>query len=323
MGVYNYHGSSVGNVAYDYGAALLNEAYDVAGNALFDHGAVIVNPDASSGTDSGMSLTIDGTSSDYVLREMVDFLSDDPNLQSFAYDRDSGLYYKFNASRTVKVYGTAMQLVNTITLPTDAGHNNDACIIDGITYFPNLNTSDIVTWNIANNTVSSIGIAGIAQPTSGSERRVDALCETEPGSGQLYLACRDVAQAGDIYHLDTDKLSVYRYTLQTGRAELMGEWPWDCVFIQGCVAHEGILYIACNTQTTGSASNYAGITVKAIRTDTWTELLPLLSPGLYEPEGMDVIPVGKGYELMMGVGHYLTLCKATRFTPPYALRARV
>lgn len=319
MGVYNYHGSSVSNVAYDYAATLLNEAYDVAGNPLFDHGTVIINPDASSGTDSGMRLTIDGTSTDYVLREMVDFFSDDPNLQSFAYDRDSGLYYKFNGGRTVKVYSAAMQLVNTITLPTDAGHNNDACIIDGITYFPNLNTNDIVTWNIANNAVSSISITGIPQPTSGSERRVDALCETEPGSGQLYLACRDVAQAGDIYHLDTDKLSVYRYTLQTGRAELMGELPWDCVFIQGCVAHDGVLYIACNTQTTGAANNYTGITVKAIRTDTWAQLDPLICAGNFEPEGMDIIPAGNGFELMMGIAHWSNMCKATRFTPPYAL----
>ena len=324
MSIYNLSGENLNDIGYDVTGALLSQAYDIEANELFDGSQYNLNiiPDESSGTASGYTFAMQNSGNTYIMREVVDFSTDSYALQSFCYDYDNNLYYKFDASTTVRVYSPAMQKINTITMPQSAGHNNDACYHNGSIYLPNDNTpsSSIYVWNIANNTVQTISISGILQPSNGSNRGVEAICEKARGSGEFYLVCRD-SWSDSLYHDTNDKLSVYLFDLSTGNAVLQAEFPWDCVFLQGATFLDGILYCACNTQTTGSAGNYVGITLKAIRTDTWVQLDSLISSGNYEPEGLDVIPQGNKQEIMMGMGKYMTISKIVRFTSPYKLAA--
>lgn len=315
MGVYDIDGNATATV-YGVDGNLLGQVYDISGNELL--GGLIIHPDSSTGTSSGYTLESAETGNDYVLRLLVNFTPVTDELQSFCYDPDNGLYYKFNASTTVKVFNQNMENVSTVTMPSSAGHNNDACYYNGNIYFPNSDTTTLYVWNVANNTVTTASISGISQPINGSTRMVDAICETSRNSGKFYLVCRD-KHTTDIDHQADDKLSVYYYDLSTGVATLQAEYPWDCVYVQGSTVMDGILYVTCNTQTTGSASNYTGITVKAIRTDTWQYVDTLTVSGNFEPEGMDTIPIGTGYELMMGVGKYHQISEAVRFTVPYSL----
>ena len=316
MAVYDVHGTDLLDTVNDVTGAIAVEAYDLEGSQLFE--SFSVNEDSSTGTSTGYELSSSLTSNDYVLRLLVNFTPVSDTLQSFCYDYDNELYYKFNASTTVKVYDANMDNTDTITMPLSAGHNNDACYYNGNIYFPNNDASTLYIWKLSNNTVDTAAISGISQPANGSTRGIDAICETSRNSGEFYLIGRDV-YTNELVHQSDDKLSVYIYDVSTGVATLLAEYPWDCVYVQGAAVLDGILYVACNTQTTGSASNYTGITVKAIRTDTWAYIDTLVCSGNFEPEGMDVTPAGEGFELMMGIGKYNQISMDTRFTAPYSL----
>lgn len=318
MPVYDSNGNDLYDIVYDADGNNLAQVYDADGNPLITSGYTLVShDDDSTGTDSGYSLTSKENGKTYVLRLMVNMLGDG-SYQSMVYDRDNGLYYKFDASTTVKVYDSSMTKINTITMPSSAGHTNDGAYYNGNIYFPNHDASIINVWNVAGNTVSTIPITGISQPANGSTRNVDAICEVLPNSGKFYLVCRDV-YTDDLTHQSDDKLSIYEYTLSTGRAVLLAELSWDCVYCQGSTCYDHILYVTCNTQTTGSASNYTGITVKVIRTDTWSLIDELTVSGVFEPEGLDIIPVNDGHEIMMGMGRYQRMEQTVRFTIPYTL----
>ena len=123
-------------------------------------------------------------------------------------------------------------------------------------------------------------------------------------------------------------IAIISYTLvisniSTGLAELLAEFPWDCVYIQGATYYKGILYVTCNSATTSTASNYKGITVKAIRTDIWELFDSLKVNGSFEPEGLDVVALGNTssltYEIMMGMGKSGVMSQAVRFSIPYEL----
>ena len=176
----------------------------------------------------------------------------------------------------------------------------------------------LYVWDISANTISAINVSGIVQPSNGSTRNIWGVCQTRRNSGRLYLVCIDVTSS-ELVHDANDKLSVYEYNIGTGSCVLVAELPWDCVYVQGATCHEGILYVACNTQTTGQASNYKGITIKAIRTDTWGLIDELTVSGNFEPQGMDVFPADGTFELSVGMGHWGTMRQATRFTAPYKL----
>ena len=315
MAVYDVEGNNLNDIAYSLEGRQLIKAYDLEGNELINAG-LIINDDKSTGTSIGYDLTSEKTAKTYTLRQVIDFLSDSYSYQSFCYDNDNNLYYKFEGDTTVKVYNSSMVKTNTITLPSSAGHNNDSCYYNGNIYFPNANITDLYVWNIANNSVSSLTITGISQPSNGSTRKVDALCNK--ASGELYLITRD-AYTDDLTHQSDDKLGVYSYDISTGVATLLAEFTWDCVYVQGSTYYNGVLYVVCNTQTTGSTSNYAGITLKVIRTDTWELVDELTVSGSFEPEGLDIIPVDNTYEIMMGIGKYSEMSKAVRYTIPYEL----
>lgn len=317
--IYYLNGDPV-PLVYNVSGELLSQVYDVGGAELIPHGPyhVVSVDDNSSGTSSGYSFTSNGNSKSYILRMLANFISDSGSFQSLVYNYGNGLYYKFDASTTVKVYNQNAEKVQTITMPQSAGHNNDGAYYQGNIYFPNHDRSTLCVWNVANNTVSTKSITGINQPSNGSDRHCDAICEKQTNSGKFYLTCRDV-YTDDITHQADDKMSVYELDLETGEATIKAEFPWDCVYVQGSTCYNGILYVACNSQTTGAANNYTGITIKCIRTDTWELFDELVCAGNFEPEGMDTIHIENGYELMVGMGHWGTMRQAVRFTPPYEL----
>lgn len=318
MSVYDVNGNDLRGIVYDANGELLEQAYDAEGNPLIGY-ILVENIDNSSGEASGYSLTSTANGKNYILRRVINFYTDvHNNYQSFVYDYDNGLYYKFYEGTTVYAYNSEMQKVRTITMPSDAGHKNDGVYYDGSIYFSNLNANNLYAWNITNNTVSSLPITGIAQPGNGSTRECDAICVDLAKRGKLYLICRDVYTNG-LVHQASDKLSIYEYTISTKKATLLAEFPWDCVYVQGATYYKGIIYVACNTQTTSSASNYKGITVKCIRTDTWELIDKLTVSGSFEPEGMDIASVDSNYQLMMGMAKYDAMAQAVRFTPPYEL----
>ena len=321
MGVYFINGTDLENTAYDLTGSLLSQAYDIDGNELFDDGAkrVIIVSDDSTGQASGYNLMMQTTGDTYILREVVDFLSDSPNFQSFCYDSLNNVFYKFDASTTVKIYNTNMQKIGTITLSSTAGHNNDAYYDNGKVYMPDGQEyiDGIYVWNVSANTVTHIRVTGISQPSNGSTRAVEALCGAQT-EGYLYLLTRDFT-SNALVHDPDDKLAVYLYNMSTNEAVLQAEFPWDCVYLQGAALYNDILYVACNTQTYGDAGNYAGITLKAIRTDKWEQLNSLVLSGNVEPESLNVYPLSDTPQLMMGIGKYQVVSEETRFTIPYRL----
>ena len=317
--VYNKNGTRI-REAFDKDASWLASAFN---NYTDEYPFMMVFQDASSGTDSGYDLT-SGRGNTYVLRTMVDLLSDG-NLQSLCYDYDNNKYYRFDASTTVIIYDSSLVKEGTITMPSSAGHNNDACFHNGLVYLPGGNFFDatveegtkIYIWNPTTNTVTTIQVQGIVQPANGSTRIIAGACEKSRTENKLYLVCQDCT-SNELVHLPDDKLSVYELDLGTNTATLMAEYPWECVYLQGATFYDGIIYVACNTQTTGSAGNYKGVTIKVIRTDIWSLIDELICEGVFEPEGMDVVPADGGYEIEVGLGHYGTISLALRFTAPYA-----
>lgn len=322
MPIFSINGSAL-NSAYDYTGDVLFQAYDINGNELLSE--VVINDDSSTGTSSGYSLVASNSEKSYVLRMLANFNSPYQVCQAFCYNPDSQIYYKFDGSTSVKVYDTAMSLTNTITLASQPGHTNDSCYYNGKVIFPSgyfgvalADATKLVFWDVSGTSISTVSVSGIEQPQNGSVRFIAGVCETARDIGKLYLVCQD-ATSNELVHAAGDKLSVYEYTISTGACVLKAEFPWDCVYIQGATTCDGILYVSCNTQTTGTASNYKGITLKAIRTDTWTLVDELTCSGSFEPEGMDTIPYGGGHELSIGMNKYNALSQVVRFTPPFSL----
>lgn len=322
MAVYNISGANIGRNAYSISGERLVQAYDIHGNPLFEDtptARIETLPNQATGTDSGYSFWLSSRGYRYPLYDVVDFLSDSVSYQSFCYDEQNNVFYKFDASTTVKVYDSNFQKTGNITLPQLAGHTNDACYYDGRVY---LNGGDeysgIYEWDITLNSVSELPVNGIPSPTSAPKRINTALCNVPNEAGFLYMAYVDF-QTDELTHDANDKLGIYKYNISTHDAELIADYPWDCVYSQGMEICDGVLYMACNSPTTGHPSNYTGITLKAFRVDTWSALQSLYLTGVVEPEGMCKYPYSDTSELMMGIAHYGTLAKATRFSIPYRL----
>ncbi len=322
MAIYNIHGDNIGREAYSLSGALLQQVYDIQGNPLFEDiptTRVEVISNQATGTDSGYSFWLSNPGYRYPLYDIVDFLSDSNSYQSFCYNSDNDMFYKFDASTTVKMYNSSFQKVGNITLPQLAGHNNDACYYEGKVY---LNGGDeysgIYEWDIEKNIITELPVNGVLPPISALKRINTALCNVPNEPEYLYIAYVDF-QNDELTHDPDDKLGIYKYNIASHDAILMAEYAWDCVFSQGMEICDGILYMSCNSPTTGSTGNYSGITLKAFRTDDWTALRSLYLSGVIEGEGMCVYPYSNSHELMMGIAHYGTLAKAVRFSTPYRL----
>lgn len=324
MPVFDLSGNTL-PAAYSCDGAVLSNCYDLDGNELLDR--LVVNADASTGTSTGYSLTSEERGNAYVLRQAINFrdVATGNSLQAFVYDYTNDTYYKFDASTTVYVFDSSLALTGSVTLPSSSGHNNDGCYYDGKIYMPSgyfgaseTDWTKLFVWSIAQNTVTAIDVNGIVQPQNGSTRIIMGVCETARNSGKLYLVCQDCTSS-ELVHDADDKLSVYEYDIASGSCTLKAEFPWDCVYVQGATVYAGILYVACNTQTTGAPNNYKGITIKCVRTDTWQMVDKLTADGTFEPEGMDVFPADGEQEIAVGIGHYGTMQQTARFTPPYEL----
>lgn len=301
--------------------------YDIHGNELgMNHEGSVEHHDNSVTTlfpqlaDSGYTFVSEkvGECNSVLL---FDFNAD--RVQSVGYDYESGCFYKFADVTTVLKFNDALEQIATINMPSSAGHCNDAFYYEGKFYLPDGSTGNsdgyaerLYVWDAAENTVSIITVNGICNPSNGSKRQLCGGCEIERGSGKFYLVCRDV-YTSDIEHQDGDKLSVYLYDLESNVASLVAEYDWDCVYVQGCTCVNGILYVACNTQTTNSASNYKGITLKVIDTLGWKLIDELICEGSFEPEGMDFVRNGSAHYLIMGMAKYGSLAIAVLFRTPY------
>lgn len=319
MSMYDVTSNDISGVAYDIDELRLQQAYDINENPLIDD--VQILPNHSSGTDTGKYFQMTAPSYRYPLYEVVNFMqvSTSQSYQSFGYNPDSNVFYKFDASTTVEVYNSSFQRTGSITLPQTAGHTGDNCYYNGKMYFPgDIESDGVFVWDIANNTVAILPVYGVTSPISPAQRIMGGICNVPDENGYLYLVYAD-RQPNAVDHASTDKMLVYKYDLSTYNATMMCELTWDCVYAQGSTIHGGILYTACNSPTTGTSGNYTGITLKAIRTDTWEQIPSIVATGIFEPEGLNVYPFGDNDELMMGVAKYGELAMATRFSAPYKL----
>lgn len=322
MGVFDISGNNLQNTVYDINGNQLQQAYDIEGDALFDTGIITV-PDSSTGTYAGYSFTMDNTSNLYLTREVADFMSESPNLQSFCYDSDRDVFYRFDATETVRVYDSSMQLLRTVTMPSIAGHNNDATYFNGKVYMTSGIAIDvgIWVWDVVANTVTSIPVNGVVQPTNGSLRMMAGIFKIEGDNNTFILAYQDYRSDDELHHEPDDMWSIYYYSLSSNNAVLKAEFPWDCYAVQGVAMYDGIIYATCNYQTEDmtAANQYKGILLKVVRTDTWSEIDSLLALGTVEPESLNIYPFGTNPEFMMGVGKYNAVSKIVRFTIPYRL----
>lgn len=317
MPVYDGNGNELYAV-YDGEGNRLYQAYDGEGNPLIDTG-LIINTDTSTGTDSGYTLTSDNYDSTYVLRLLADWGTTE--FQSVIMNTSTNEFNRMGTTATVNRFSESMASVGNTTLASTGGHKNDAVYDDGFMYMLDGTANDsksLYVWNTSNNTVTQVTLP-ISNNTNGSLRVVAGICKSDT-DGYLYLVSRDQYNNSDIDHQTGDVMCVYRYNIANNTVELMDSYDWDCVYVQGATYYNGILYVTCNTGTTGSASNYTGITVKCIRTDTWQLIDELTVSGSFEPEGIDTVSFTEyGTELTMGIGKWNAISKFVRFTPPYEL----
>lgn len=283
------------------------------GNSYHNHNFATLFPNL---VESGYSFSSDKVGECNSVK-LLDFNA--ASLQSVGYDYENGHFYKFADNTTVLKFNEKLQQLATITLPSTAGHCNDACYYSGKFYLAEVDkTKDILyEWNIQSNTVRAITLNGISNPSNGSVRYLAGVCEAERGTGKLYLVTQDRYGTSDIDHQDGDKMAVYLYDIANNTTSLIAEYDWDCVYVQGCTCVNGILYVACNTATTGAANNYKGITIKVFDTLGWQMIDEMSCAGNFEPEGMDFIQNGTENYLSVGIGHYGTIAIDVLFRAPY------
>lgn len=254
-----------------------------------------------------------------VVQEFVDMLSR-PNFQSFYVDTKKKAVYKLNASSEVIIYDLNGNENGILTKPCDTGHDNDCCY-DGENLYISGGTTDVnpimlSKWNLKENSVVNIDLSSIpSHASNGSTTVLAGVCEKYHGSDELYLVCTDYYQG--IEHREDDKFYVYSYNKVSGEVNLLFSSKWDCVYVQGATCINNVLYIACNTQTTGSASNYKGVTIKVIDMESYEVIDEIIFEGTFEPEGMDYTIENGVPILWLGVAKYMEICKIYKFVAPY------
>ena len=326
MAVYSKDGINLNDIAYGTSGIQLEQAYDTDGNELFS-GEPPIEPtielvnDYSTGTYFGYSFHVQNDGTEYKMYEIANLLQYDSNLQSFGYDSDNEQFYKFDEQHRIRVFDKDFQLLDTFYNNDLTGHCNDVTFYDGVFYFPDVdNTPGVNWWNPSTNTAGRLVVTGIQQPTSGSTRTTAAICKAEGNNSLFYLACADYT--GDSFvHLNTDKLSIYLYDLNTGIATLQHEFTWEDRYIQGMCLYDGIIYVIGNIMGSSSDSGYRGLIIRPYVIETWEALNPLLANGNFEPESINLYPFadnGKP-EFMFGVGRYQAISKIVRCTIPYRI----
>lgn len=299
MSIYSITGDMLQN-CYSVFGRQLSQAYDINGNELIDGSWIDDLPDSS------YSFT-DGTNS-YESKLMFDF--NKTSFQSVVRNPSSGVFYRASSDNKVYPYDNDLNGLPTITLPSTGGHKNDGCYYNGCIYWLDGTANDptaLYIWNISANTLTQVAVP-VSDNSNGSKRVVAGICNADT-NGIMYLVSRDQYNNSDIAHQTGDKMCIYRYNVANNTARLMASFDWDCVYVQGATFVDGLLYVACNTQTTGSASNYTGITIKVIDTSTWTIIKTLTCSGNFEPQGCDNVTVGNDTYIWTGLSKYNTVDK--------------
>ncbi len=237
------------------------------------------------------------------------------SFQSVVYSAEKGRYYRASADNKVYPYDSNLQAMSAITLPSTGGHKNDGCYYNGCIYWLDGTASDphsLYVWNIDENTVTQVSLP-IENNENGSIRVVAGICNAS-ADGTMYLVSRDQYNGSDIDHQEGDKLCIYNYDANSNTASLVTSYPWDCVYVQGATYVNGLLYVSCNTQTTGSASNYTGITIKVIDPVSGQLLKEMVCSGSFEPQGCDHIAFSSGFAyIWTGLSKYNTTDKVITF----------
>lgn len=292
MAVYDLNGTAT-NTVYNIEGTQQSQAYNVIGNAL-------IASWYSSLSDSGYTFT-DGVNTT-TTKLMLNFGT--TNFQSLVLAQDK--FYRGGTTATVYPYDDTLSALTSITLPSTGGHKNDGCYYDGKIYWLD-GTADysklLYTWDITANTIAQITLP-VTDNANGSKRVVAGICNADT-IGIMYLVSRDQYNGSDIDHQEGDLMCVYEYDVTNNTVNLVGTFEWDCVYVQGATYYNGVLYVSCNTATTGSASNYTGITIKQINTSNWTIAKTLTCSGDFEPQGCDHL----GNYIWTGLNKYSTTNK--------------
>lgn len=291
MAVYDINGTST--TAYNISGTQLAQVYDVIGNA-------VISSWYSGLSDSGYTFT-DGVNTT-ITKLMLNFGT--TNFQSLVLAQDK--FYRGGTTATVYPYDDTLTALTSITLPSTGGHKNDGCYYDGKIYWLDGTAENprlLYVWDISQNTISSITLP-VTDNDNGSLRVVAGICNTDT-IGTMYLVSRDQYNNSDIDHQEGDLMCVYEYDVANNTVSLVGTFEWDCVYVQGATYYNGVLYVSCNTATTGSASNYTGITIKQINTSNWTIAKTLTCSGDFEPQGCDHL----GNYIWTGLNKYSTTNK--------------
>lgn len=304
MPVYDANGNDLLGIVYDAEGNRLYQAYDADGNELINGSSWVDDL-----PDSGYSFT-DGTNV-YGSKLLFDFGA----MASFqSVTLANNKYYRASSDVYVYPYDSSLNALSMITLPSTGGHKNDGCYYNNKIYWID-GTADapgaLYVWNISANTLTQVTIP-ISDNANGSKRMYAGICNTDT-DGIMYLVSRDQYNNSDIAHQTGDKMCVFSYNIANNTVSLVASFDWDCVYVQGCTYVDGLLYVACNTQTTGSASNYTGITIKVIDTSTWQIIKTLTCSGDFEPEGCDNITIGSKSYIWTGVGKWHTTEKVVIF----------
>lgn len=306
--VYDINGNQCSPYSKD--GILLAQAYDVEGNELLS--GIVANSDTATGVDSGYVLS-NGIRS-YIVRLLASW-GTSIELQSCIKNDVTGNYERMDSTNTVVLFDSSMSNVGNKILSDTGGHKNDGISVGGLMYTSG-GDNTIFYWGADGNVLTKV--VPVSNNPNGSTTRIGGISLSETNS-MWYLVSRDKYGDSEIAHQAGDKMNVYLYDFESNTATLVAQFPWDCVYVQGATYCDGILYVACNTQTTGAANNYTGVTIKCIRTDTYELFDTFTMEGSYEPEGMDTIYIDGNPCLTFGLGKWNTLHKLLLITPPYKL----
>lgn len=302
MAIYKVNGESL-NPVYNTGGSTLSQAYGIDGNELMSVFDTL--------PDSGYTFTSGGST--YNTKLLFNFGT--TTFQSVVREPTTGVFYRASSDNKVYPFNSELQAQSMITLPSTGGHKNDGCCYAGSVFWLD-GTADapraMYVWGISNNSLQLVTLP-IGDNENGSLRVVAGICNAD-ADGEMFLVSRDQYNGSDIDHQEGDVLTVFKYNVNTNEAEAVASFLWDCVYVQGATYVNGLLYVACNTQTTGSASNYTGITIKIIDPAAGQLIAEMTCSGNFEPQGCDHIILGDGTAYVWtGLSKYNTVGKVITF----------
>lgn len=238
--------------------------------------------------------------------------------QGNAINADDNEFYLLDGTSTIKVYNLSGEFLRSITCSQNPGHCNDACYMKGYIYTTNLNKT-IIKINALTGDTEIIDLSNyvLNNASTTNPRCINSISETYTDSGELYLICIDYDESNPLVHNENDKLAIYKYNITTGTISLISEYKWDKVYCQGGTCINNYLYVATNTTTTGSPSNYKGCTILIIDMISNTIIDEIIIDGSFEFEGLSNSIENDMTKIWGGMGKYNTLSYIVKFVAPY------